>query len=133
MPNIATGRFEVRLPTLPVEGEPENGPMGRRSLVKRFMGDLEAGGSGQMLMAMGQVPGSAGYVAVERVTGNLHGKDGSFVLIHRGIMNRGEQELLITVVPDSGTDALTGITGTFRIRIENGVHYYDFEYELPEV
>lgn len=133
MSNIATGTFEVRLPTLPFEGEAENSPLGRRSLVKRFSGDLDAGGSGQMMMAMGQVPGSAGYVAVERVTGTLHSKAGSFLLIHRGIMNRGEQELLITVVPDSGTDTLTGITGTFRIRIENGVHYYEFEYELPEV
>lgn len=133
MSQIATGTFEVKLPNLPFEGEPDTGNLGRRALAKRFLGDLDAGGSGQMLMAMGQVPGSAGYVAVERVSGHLHGREGSFLLLHRGVMNRGQQELLITVVPDSGTGALLGLAGVFRILIEQGVHHYEFEYTLADV
>jgi hypothetical protein len=85
-----------------------------------------------MLTAMTGTEGSAGYVAMERVTGTLHGREGSFVLQHTGTMNRGAQQLSIAVVPDSGTGKLAGIAGTFAIRIEDGRHYYDFEYSLPE-
>lgn len=84
-----------------------------------------------MLSAMTSVEGSAGYVAVERVTGTLAGRSGSFVLQHAAVMNRGTPELHIRVVPDSATDQLIGLTGTMRIRIENGQHWYDFDYEIP--
>jgi hypothetical protein len=85
-----------------------------------------------MLTAMTPVKGSAGYVAIEKVTGTLHGRTGSFVFQHTGTMDHGAQSLSITVVPDSGTGALTGISGTFRLTIVDGQHLYEFEYELPQ-
>ena len=128
MTRRATGTFEVTM-TPAAETAAE---LGRMSLDKRFEGDLQGVGRGEMLTAMTGTEGSAGYVAMERVTGTLHGREGSFVLQHTGTMNRGAQQLSITVVPDSGTGKLAGIAGTFAIRIEDGRHYYDFEYSLPE-
>ena len=102
------------------------------SLTKQFHGEMEATSQGEMLTAMSSVQGSGAYVAVERVTGMLAGRNGSFALQHTGVMNRGVPQLTITVVPDSGTDALTGLTGKLNIRIEpDGKHFYDFEYDLP--
>ena len=83
-----------------------------------------------MLSAGGAAKGSAGYVAMERVTGTLHGRKGSFVLQHSGTMTRGEPRLLIIVVPDSGTDQLAGLAGTMAIAISAGRHSYTFEYTL---
>ena len=103
----------------------------RRTLDKRFHGDLDAGSRGEMLSAGTAVKGSAGYVAMERVTGTLHGRSGTFVLQHTATMDRGAPSLSITVVPDSGTGELAGLTGHMNIRIEGGQHSYDFEYELP--
>jgi hypothetical protein len=99
---------------------------------KQFHGDLEGTSKGQMISAMGSVKGSAGYVAMERVTGKLKGRTGSFVLQHNGTMTRGAPQLSVTVVPDSGTDQLTGIAGMLTIKIEGGKHSYEFEYTLPE-
>ena len=103
------------------------------SLAKQFHGELEATSLGEMLTAMStSVQGSGAYVAVERVTGTLGGRSGSFALHHTGVMNRGVPQLTITVVPDSGSGELTGISGKLNIRIEaGGKHFYDFEYELP--
>jgi len=92
---------------------------------------LQAVGKGEMLAARSDIPTSAAYVAIERVTGTLHGRDGSFTLVHRGVMTASGQTLSIEVVPDTGTDALAGLTGTLVIRIESGKHYYDFDYGLP--
>jgi hypothetical protein len=105
-------------------------PIGRMSLDKQFHGDLEATSKGQMLAAGTEVKGSAGYVAMERVTGTLHGQSGTFVLQHTGTMNRGTPSLTITVVPDSGTGALAGLAGTMTIDIADGKHSYGFEYTL---
>lgn len=102
------------------------------SIDKQFHGDLEAKSPGEMLMAMTEVKGSVGYVAVERVTGRLHGKSGSFVLRHSGTMNRGVAELRVTVVPDSGTGELAGLAGQMAIEIEGGKHSYTFEYSLAK-
>ena len=99
---------------------------------KQITGDLVASTRGQMLTAVTDVQGSAVYVAVERVAGTLDGRRGSFVLHHRGVMDRGRQDLSIAVVPDSGTGELAGIAGDFRIVIEGGRHAYEFEYTLPE-
>jgi uncharacterized protein DUF3224 len=99
---------------------------------KQFHGDLEGTSKVQMLTAMTDVKGSAGYVAIERVTGTLHGHTGSFVLQHSGSSNRGATQLSITVVPDSGTGQLVGITGKMTITITDGKHSYDFEYTLPK-
>jgi hypothetical protein len=125
-------RVEVKLnPQAPDEkvGDPS---VGRMSLDKQFHGDLEATSRGQMLTAMTDVKGSAGYVAIERVAGTLHGRSGSFALQHSGIMNRGVPQLTIIVVPDSGTGKLLGLAGKMDIKIADGKHSYDFEYTLPE-
>jgi hypothetical protein len=127
----ASGPFEVKLVPQPAALGIEPANLGRQTLDKQFHGELEATSLGEMLSAMGEVQGSAGYVAIERVTGTLHGKRGSFVLQHAGTMDRGVPQLSITVVPDSGTDALTGLTGSMRIQIEQGKHFYVFEYTLP--
>ena len=100
------------------------------SIDKQFHGDLTGTGKGEMLSAMTAVEGSAGYVAIERVSGCLHGRTGSFVFQHVGIMNRGEQQLTITVVPDSGAGELVGISGSFTIDIVDGQHQYIFTYSL---
>mgnify|MGYP003434344887 len=130
MTQQATGTFEV---TMQPQGEPDSlagNALGRMSLEKRFTGDLVATGRGQMLTAMTSTKGSAGYVAIERVTGTLHGRKGSFVLQHSGLMGKDGQQLVITVVPDSGTEELVGIAGTLKINIEGGKHFYEFEYSL---
>jgi len=130
MARHARGTFEVKMtPQKPEDaGDPA---LARMILEKQFHGDLEAAGKGQMLSAGTAVEGSAVYVAVERVTGTLQGRKGSFVLHHRGIMDRGKPSLTIEVAPDSGTGDLTGLTGTLSIEIANGKHSYDFEYTLP--
>jgi hypothetical protein len=124
----AKGPFEVKLAPQPDAGD----GLGRMSLDKQFHGDLEATSRGQMLSVMGEIKGSAGYVAMERVNGVLGGRKGTFALQHGGTMNRGTPSLSITVVPDSGTGELAGLAGRMDIRIEpDGKHFYDFEYTLP--
>lgn len=128
----ASGTFEVNMQP---QGEPnavEGISLGRLSLAKQFSGDLVATGKGEMLTALTGVNGSAGYVAIERVTGTLHGRQGSFVFQHNGLMARGAQQLSIVVVPDSGTGQLTGIAGVFSLTIVDGQHQYTFDYTLPE-
>ena len=117
---------------LEFEGVDASAKLGRMSLDKRISGDLVATSQGQMLTAVTEVPGSAVYVAVERVTGTLDGRQGSFALYHRGVMDRGRPSLSVAVVPDSGTGELAGIAGDFRILFEGGRHAYEFEYTLPE-
>jgi len=102
----------------------------RMSLEKNFAGELKAHSLGEMLSAVTSTTGSAGYVAIEQVTGTLSGQAGSFVLQHSGIMNQGDAQLTLEVVPDSGSGELKGLRGSMAIRIEDGVHYYDFKYEL---
>ena len=132
MAKQAIGTFEVAMQPL---SEPDAAPgaaLGRMLLEKQFHGDLLAVGKGEMLTALTGVEGSAGYVAIERVTGTLNGRTGSFVLQHSGIMSRGDQQLSISVVPDSGTEQLTGISGVFSLTIVDGKHGYVFDYSLPE-
>jgi hypothetical protein len=100
------------------------------SIDKQFHGDLEATSKGQMLAAVTSVKGSAGYVAIEQVTGSLRGRSGTFVLQHSGTMTRGTPQQIVSVVPDSGTGELVGLTGTMTITIADGKHSYDFEYTL---
>lgn len=132
MTHKATGSFEVV--TKPVStSEPAPGAtLGRLSLDKTFAGDLAGTGKGEMLTAVTGTKGSAGYVAIERVTGTLHGRAGSFVFQHTGTMARGEQQLSITVVPDSGTEQLAGLVGRFTLQIVDGKHLYEFDYTLPQ-
>jgi hypothetical protein len=128
----ATGTFEVKLTPQPSEEKSEDATLGRMTIEKQIHGDLEATSKGQMLTAGTSVKNSAGYVAIERVTGTLHGRTGSFILQHTGTMTRGAFQLSITVVPDSGTGQLVGLTGTMKIMITDGKHSYDFAYFLPE-
>ncbi|WP_266156992.1 DUF3224 domain-containing protein [Dyella silvatica] len=127
----ASGPFEVKLTPQPAIPGIEPARVDARTIDKQFHGELEAHSLGEMLSAGGEVPGSAGYVAIERVTGTLHGRHGSFLLQHSGTMNRGEPQLAIHVIPDSGTEQLTGLTGSMAIIIEHGQHSYTFDYQLP--
>ena len=129
---VAKGTFVVKLSPLPFDGQPGNSKLGRMSIDKQISGDLVATTAGQMLSAMTETKGSAGYVAIERVEGSLDGRKGSFVLQHTGTMNRGEPALSVTVVPDSGTGELVGLAGTFSITITEGGHLYEFGYSLPQ-
>jgi len=131
MTHVAKGSFTVQMKPLDAPGAVEGVSTGRMSLDKRFEGDLEGTGRGEMLTALTPVKGSAGYVAIERFTGTLHGRAGSLVFQHSGTMNQGAQQLSITVVPGSGTGALAGILGVFRLNIVEGRHLYEFEYTLP--
>jgi len=124
----ASGTFDVKLTPLRQDGAPGDSSLGGMTIAKQYHGDLDAIGRGQMLTAMTPIKGSAGYVAIERVTGTLHGRRGSFVLQHSGTMARGAQQLTITVVPDSGTEQLTGLAGKLTIKISEGKHFYNFEY-----
>jgi len=134
MTHHASGTFEVKVsPQKPDSDPAKNANLARMSIDKRFHGDLEATSAGEMLSATTEVKGSAGYVAMERVNGVLQGRHGSFVLQHHGIMSRGAPQLTVTIVPDSGTGELTGISGSMSIKIEGGKHSYELEYSLPPV
>jgi hypothetical protein len=126
----AEGEFEVRVTPLPLDGPAEDPTLGRLALDKRFHGDLDAVGGGQMLTSTASQD-SRGYVAIERVTGTLHGRRGSFTFQHWGTMAPGERHIEVEVVPGSGTDELAGLAGTFTIAIADGRHSYDFAYSLP--
>jgi hypothetical protein len=127
----ATGPFEVKLaPQKPDNPQAVAAALGRMSLDKQFHGDLEATSQGEMLSVLDREKGSGGYVALERVSGTLQGRTGSFVLQHNATMNRGEPQMSIIVVPDSGTGELTGLSGSLKIRIDGGRNYYDLEYAV---
>ncbi len=126
----AAGTFDVALKPMPEDQAAGDANLGRMSIDKTYHGDLEATGKGQMLTAMTAVQGSAGYVAIERVSGALEGRKGAFTLQHSGTMKRGEPRLIIEVVPDSGEGELAGIAGQMTIEITEGAHSYVFEYTL---
>ncbi|QVN23013.1 DUF3224 domain-containing protein [Burkholderia pyrrocinia] len=128
----ANGPFEVKLNPESLSSVAENTGLGRMSLDKQFHGDLEAVSHGEMLAFRTTVQGSAGYVAMETVQGTLGGRQGSFVLQHSSTLTRGQPKQSITVVPDSGTGELQGLSGSMIINIDNGQHSYTFDYELPE-
>lgn len=124
----ARGTFDVDV--TPVSDADADGPFDRLMLEKQFHGDLEGESAGQMLGSGSPDEGSAGYVALERVAGTLNGRSGSFVLQHLGSMSDGAMTLRVQVVPGSGTDELTGLSGEMTIVIEDGEHSYEFEYTL---
>src|SRR5580704_5690576 len=124
----ANGPFEVKMTPQPAEDASGGAAIGRFALDKQYHGDLEATSQGQMLASRSSVPGSAGYVAMELVSGALHGRAGTFVLQHSGTMDRGAPQLAVTVVPDSGTGQLAGLAGKLTIVNAEGKHSYDFEY-----
>ncbi len=128
----ASGTFEVKLLPQALADSVADPTLGRMTVAKTFSGDLQGTSKGETLTAMTPVKGSAGYVAIERVSGTLQGRGGTFVLHHMGTMNRGAPQLTITVVPDSGTGDLVGLAGTLDIKIVDGKHFYTFDYVLPE-
>jgi hypothetical protein len=132
MTKRAQGSFDVKVGPEAQEEFPGGTSLGRFSLDKQYHGDLEAVAKGEMLTAGTAVEGSAGYVAMERVDGTLHGRRGTFVLQHLGSMGHGTQQLTIAVVPDSGTGELVGLAGQLDIRITDGQHFYELAYTLPE-
>jgi hypothetical protein len=123
----ATGPFDVTV--TPQETAPD-APVARMLLYKEFHGDLDAVARGEMIAASEALTGAAAYVAIDRVTGTLHGHSGSFIIAHRGTMNSDGQRLDIIIVPGSGTGQLAGITGTLAINIAEKKHFYTIEYEL---
>lgn len=130
MPTAAVGPFDVSIkPLVPYDQAPNAG-VGRLSIDKTYRGDLEATGVGEMLSAGTAVPTSAAYVAIERVSGTLGGRAGSFVLYHTATMTRGVPDLRIAVVPDSGTGELAGLAGTMHVDIAGGAHSYRFDYTI---
>jgi hypothetical protein len=126
----ATGRFEVTVTPQPAETGIGDPVIGRMALHKVFEGPVAGEARGQMLATRTATPGSAGYVALERFEGVLAGRPGGFSLQHSGTMERGAPSLSLHVVPDSGTGGLAGLRGTRAIRIEDGRHFYDFDYHL---
>ena len=130
MPTHAAGPFDVKV--TPQDDKSEDPLLGRMTIDKQYHGDLDATGKGQMLTAGSAAKGSGAYVAIEKVSGTLQGRRGTFVLQHTGTMTQGTPQLIITVVPDSGTGQLAGISGKMEIKIaEGGKHSYDLEYTLP--
>ena len=128
----ARGSFDVELTPQPGSDTAGDPTIGRMAIAKRFQGDLEGTSRGEMLATRTEVEGSAGYVALERVTATLHGRSGSFSLQHSGVMDRGRKGLTITVVPDSATEGLVGLKGTMDIQVGGGAHSYVFDYTLPD-
>jgi len=126
----AKGTFEVTLPSQPVAPGTEAAQLGRKAIHKTFQGDLQATSLGEMLAAGTATLGSAGYVAMERVEGTLAGRRGSFVLMHFGVMDKGQPSLTIRVVPDSGTGELVGLGGAMNIDIRDGQHFYQLDWQL---
>lgn len=129
---IAKGTFNVSLKPQPLSEVASGTAIGRLSIDKQFFGDLVGTSKGEMLSAMSAVKGSAGYVAIERVSAALGGRTGAFALQHSGTMDRDAPTLMVTTIPDSGTEGLTGISGKLTIDILDGKHYYTFTYSLPE-
>ncbi len=132
MTTRASGAFDVKLTPQGSGDKAGDTTLGRMSIDKQFHGDLEGTSKGEMLTAGTSVQGSAGYVAIEKVEGSLQGRHGTFILQHSGTMTRGAPQLTITVVPDSGTGGLSGLSGKLAITIEDGKHFYDFEYTLGD-
>jgi hypothetical protein len=126
----ARGEFTVTLTPQSTDEVTGASTLARLAIDKQFTGDLIGISKGEMLSAGTPVKGSAGYVAIERVIGALHGRTGTFVLQHNGTMTRGSPELIVSVVPDSGSGELTGISGTMRIIIEGKRHSYEFDYTI---
>lgn len=131
MENKIKGTFEVDLKPLEQDIAPDAKGLGRMSIDKQFLGELTGVSKGQMLSAMGGVKGSAGYVAIEVVDGQIGDRKGTFVLQHTGLMDRGAPSLVVTVVPDSGTGDFEGMKGAMEIIIDDQGHHYVFEYSLP--
>jgi uncharacterized protein DUF3224 len=131
MTGHARGTFEIQFVNGPEE-KIEGVSLGKRSADKQYSGDIEGSAKGEMLAALTNIKTSAGYVAIERVVGTLHGRKGTFLLQHAATMSGTMRDLSVTVVPDSGTGELVGISGKMMIHIIDGKHSYEFDYAFPD-
>lgn len=127
----ATGPFDVKLVPQPADEKTNDPLLARMSIDKHYHGELEATGTGEMLTGGDYKTGSAGYVAMEKVTGTLQGRTGTFLMQHSGTLTQGAQQLSITIVPDTGTGQLAGIAGKMDVKITEGKHFYELDYTLP--
>ena len=127
---VARGPMDVDIEPEPPFLEQGGVKLNRNVVRKEFSGDMVGDSEAQMIAAFTGTPGSAGYVAIEHFTGSVGGKSGSFVLQHSGMMDRGDARLAVTIVPDSGTGELAGISGTLQIDNDQGKHSYVLDYEL---
>lgn len=132
MTSHASGEFDIQMTPQGQAENVEGVSLGRRSADKQYRGDLEGVGKGEMVAALTTVKTSAAYVAIERVTGTLHGRPGSFLLQHTGTMTAATRDLTVIVVPDSGTGQLAGLSGRMMITIVDGKHLYEFDYAFDE-
>ena len=132
MTKRAEGTFDVKVTPATVADLAQAAGVGAMSIEKQYRGDLEATGQGEMLHAATEVKGSGVYVAIEKVSGTLASRRGTFLLQHSGTMRRGEPQLTVTVVPDSGTGELAGLTGRMNIIIADGKHSYELEYDFED-
>jgi predicted flavoprotein YhiN len=128
----ATGSFDVKVNAAKPDTQVARAAnLSRLTIDKRFHGDLEGISKGEMLALQTETKGSAGYVALERVTGKLKGRSGSFVLQHSATMNRGDSRAEISVVPDSASGELRGLSGRMIISVaSDGTHSYEFDFRL---
>ena len=124
----ASGKFDVNM----TPQTSDQIDVGRLTIEKTYRGEMQGSGKGQMLSKRTSVPGSAGYVALEHFSGNVNGVAGGFTLQHFGLMNKGESQLQVTIIPDSGTEGLAGISGALKIDMKDGEHFYVLEYEISE-
>ena len=129
-PQTARGDFDVKLTPLETSHKQDPAHLGRMSGEKVYRGDLEATGVAELLTGGDPKTGSAAIVGMEQVTGKLHGRAGTFILHHRGVMHAGQQEYSVGIVPDSGTGELAGLSGKMEIKIEGKKHFYALEYAL---
>ena len=129
----AKGEFDVERRNEPGCDMGGGASAGHYRFDKQFHGELEAVSVVHMLAVGTDVPGSAAYVAVERVAGTLQGRTGSFFLLHTGLMNRGVASLSLAIVPDSGAGELVGISGRMAIDIAGGKHFYTLDYEIAQL
>lgn len=129
--STARGTFDIKATRQPPYDSVDGLVLARTSFAKTFEGELRATSNVEMLSAGTPTQGSAVYVALERVSGQLAGREGHFILTHRGVMNRGQPTLQLEVAPDSGTGELVGLSGSMQIEIRDDQHYYSFEYQLP--
>ncbi len=128
---IARGTFEVEIKPEPPYLDEDGVKLNRNLVTKEYSGDMVGSATAQMLAAYTSTPGSAGYVAIEKFTGSIGQRSGSFVLQHNGVMNKGDGQLSVVIVPDSGSGDLAEISGTLQIDAEKGQHHYTLNYELP--
>lgn len=133
MSQHATGAFTIDIWNAQPYDERDGVTLTRAHVTKTFHGEIEGTSTAELLLVGTAVEGSAAYVGIERVTAAVNGHAGSFILKHNAVSAHGAQVGEWTIVPDSGSGALRGISGTARIEIgPDGSHTLALDYDdLP--